>query len=114
MFLISELRRLGLEQHIQEGFIFNTNSKTLNKPINIVAKIPGSEDGKALILLSHYASVAIHSRGVSDDGTGLVSILESVRAYLASGAKPKNDIIILFSDAKEIGIDGAKLFVDEH
>src|SRR5690625_467806 len=113
-FLISELRKLGLEPHIQEGFSFNTNSKTLNKPINIVAKIPGSEDGKALILLSHYDSVAIHSPGVSDDGTGLVSILESVRAYLASGAKPKNDIIILFSDAEEIGLDGAKLFVDEH
>lgn len=113
-FLISELRKLGLEPHIQEGFSFNPNAKTLNKPINIAAKIPGSEDGKALVLLSHYDSAAIHSPGVSDDGVGLVSILESLRAYLASGAKPKNDVIILFTDAEEIGLDGAKLFVDEH
>jgi len=44
----------------------------------------------------------------------VVTILESVRAYLASRAQPKNDIIILFSDAEEIGLDGAKLFVNEH
>lgn len=113
-FLISELRKLGLEPHIQEGFSFNPKAKTLNKPSNIAAKIPGSEDGKALVLLSHYDSAAIHSYGVSDDGVGLVSILESVRAYLASGAKPKNDIILLFTDAEEIGLDGARLFVNEH
>lgn len=113
-FLIEELRKLGLEPHIQEGFSYNSKSKTLNKPINIAARLPGSEEGKALLLLSHYDSAAIHSYGASDDGVGLVSILESFRAYLASGSRPKNDIIILFTDAEEIGLDGAKLFMDEH
>lgn len=114
-FLIGELRKLGLEPHIQEGFSYSSTSKTLTKPTNIAAKFPGSEEGgKALLLLSHYDSVPIHSPGASDDGIGLVSILESFRAYLASGARPKNDIIILFTDAEEIGLDGAKLFMDEH
>lgn len=113
-FLISELRKLGMEPHIQEGFSLNPESKTLNKPINIAARIKGSEDGKALLLLSHYDSALVPSFGASDDGTGLVTILESVRAYLASGKQPKNDIIILFTDAEEIGLDGAKLFVNEH
>src|SRR5690554_7425776 len=113
-FLINELRKLGLDPHIQEGFSLNPISKTLNKPINIVARIEGSENGKALLLLSHYDSAATSSYGASDDGAGLVTILESVRAYLASGKRPKNDIIILFSDAEELGLDGAKLFVNEH
>lgn len=113
-FLISELRKLGLQPHIQEGFSLNPVSKTLNKPINIVARIEGTENGKALLLLSHYDSAAVSSYGASDAGSGLVTILESVRAFLASGQKPKNDIIILFSDAEEIGLDGAKLFVNEH
>lgn len=113
-FLISELGKLGLDPHIQEGFSVNPESKTLNKPINIVARIKGSEDGKALLLLSHYDSALVPSFGASDAGSGLVTILESVRAYLASMAQPKNDIIILFSDAEEIGLDGAKLFVNEH
>lgn len=112
--LISELRKLGLEPHIQKGFSLNPESKTLNKPINIVAKIKGSENGKALLLLTHYDSALIPSFGASDAGSGLVTILESVRAYLASREQPKNDIIILFSDAEEIGLDGAKLFVNEH
>ncbi len=113
-FLIAELRKLGLEPHVQEGFALNPKSKTLDKPINIVARLKGTEIGKALLLLSHYDSAAVPSFGASDDGTGLVTILESLRAYLASGKRPKNDIIILFSDAEEIGLDGAKLFVNEH
>lgn len=112
--LIRELQKLGLQPHIQEGFSLNPEAKSLSKPINILAKISGSEKGKALLLLSHYDSAAIYSHGVSDDGVGIVSILESLRAYLASGAKPKNDIIILFTDAEELGLDGAKLFVEEH
>ncbi len=113
-FLISELEKLGLEAHIQEGFSLNPESKTLNKPINIVVRIKGTEDGKALLLLSHYDSALVPSFGAADAGSGLVTILESVRAYLASRPQPKNDIIILFSDAEEIGLDGAKLFVNEH
>ena len=113
-FLIGELQKLGLEPHIQEGFSLNPRSKTLNKPINIVARMEGSEKGKALLLLSHYDSAPVPSYGASDAGSGLVAILESFRAYLASGARPKNDIIILFSDAEELGLDGAKLFVNEH
>jgi len=113
-FLVAELRKLGLEPHIQESFVFSPGSKSLNKPINVVARIEGSESGKALLLLSHYDSAAVPSFGASDNGSGLVTILESVRAYLASGKRPKNDIIILFSDAEEIGLDGAELFVNEH
>lgn len=113
-FLIGELRKLGLEPHIQEGFSLNPTSKTLNKPINIVGRIKGSGNGKALLLLSHYDSAPVPSLGASDNGVGLVTILESIRAFLASNPKPKNDIIILFSDAEELGLDGAKLFVNEH
>jgi hypothetical protein len=113
-FLISELRKLGLDPHIQKGFSLNPESKTLDKPINIVARIKGTGEGKALLLLSHYDSALVPSFGASDAGSGVVTILESVRAYLASREQPKNDIIILFSDAEEIGLDGAKLFVNQH
>ncbi len=113
-FLIGELRKLGLDPHIQRGFSLNPESKTLNRPINIVARLQGTEGGKALLLLSHYDSALVPSFGASDDGSGIVTILESMRAFLAGGKLPKNDIIILFTDAEEIGLDGAKLFVNEH
>src|SRR5690554_2522629 len=50
-FLISELRKLGLDPHLQKGFSLNPESKTLDKPINIIARIKGSGEGKALLLL---------------------------------------------------------------
>src|SRR5690554_755913 len=112
--LIAELSKLGLEPHVQEGFSFNERSKTLNKPVNIVARIKGSEENKSLLLLSHYDSAPVPSFGAADAASGIVTILESVRAYLSTGAQPKNDIIILFTDAEELGLDGAKLFVNEH
>src|SRR5690606_39231039 len=46
--------------------------------------------------------------------SGVATILEGVRAFLESGERPKNDIIILFSDAEELGLNGADLFVREH
>jgi len=114
-YLITQLELLGLQPHIQEGFTLNKNWGVLAKPKNIVARISGSEKGKALLLLAHYDS-APHSKshGASDAGSGVVAILEGVRAYLATGQVPKNDIIILFSDAEEIGLMGAKLFVENH
>jgi hypothetical protein len=114
-YLITQLELLGLDPHIQEGFTINKKWGVLAKPKNILASIPGKEQGKALMLLAHYDS-APHSKshGASDAGSGVVAILEGVRAYLASGETPKNDIIILFSDAEEIGLMGAKLFVEEH
>lgn len=113
-FLISELNKLGLEPHIQEGFNYNSQSKILTKPQNIIARIPGSEPGKAVLLLSHYDSAAVASFGAADDASGIVTILESVRAFLSSRKPPKNDIIILFSDSEELSLDGAQLFVEEH
>lgn len=114
-YLITQLELLGLQPHVQKGFTLNKNWGVLAKPKNIVARISGKEKGKALMLLAHYDS-APHSKsyGASDAGSGVVAILEGVRAYLASGQIPKNDIIILFSDAEEIGLMGAKLFVEKH
>lgn len=113
-YLIKELRNLGLETSLQEGFTM-TEKGTLVQSKNILARIKGSANTKALLLLSHYDS-APHSfsHGASDDASGVATILESVRAFLHTKTKHKNDIIILFSDAEELGLNGAALFVTQH
>jgi hypothetical protein len=113
-FLLKELQALGLKTEVQEGFALNENERKLNRPKNIIGVWKGSENGKALLLLSHYDSAKVPSFGASDAGSGLVTILESLRAYKASGKQPKNDIIVLFSDTEEISLGGAQLFVKEH
>ena len=113
-YLISQLEELGLETQVQEGFVINPKWKSLDKPKNIIAQIKGSENGKSLLLLSHYDSALTPSYGASDAGSGVVTILETLRAYKVSGKKPKNNIIVLFTDAEEVGLDGARLFVNNH
>ena len=113
-YLQKELQKLGLETKIQEGTTFS-DWGNLVKSKNIIARIKGSDNSKALLLLSHYDSAPhSYSHGASDNGTGVATILEGLRAYLYNKTPHKNDIIILFSDAEELGLNGAALFVTQH
>ncbi|WP_299884012.1 M28 family peptidase [uncultured Lacinutrix sp.] len=112
-YIISELKKLGLETQVQEGY---TMSKwgNITKPKNILARLKGTKSGKALMLLTHYDSNPHSSIGASDAGSGVVTILEGLRAFLADKKQHKNDIVILISDAEELGLNGADLFVNKH
>tara|TARA_R110000765_G_scaffold63633_3_gene123860 strand:+ start:2715 stop:4997 length:2283 start_codon:yes stop_codon:yes gene_type:complete len=112
-YITNELKNLGLETSLQEGYT-SGDWGNLSKAENILARIKGIESGKALLLLSHYDSSPHSSHGASDAGSGVATILESVRAFLKTNTIPKNDIIILISDAEELGLNGADLFVDKH
>ena len=112
-YIVSELEALGLETSIQEGYTAG-DWGNLSKAINILARIKGTEDGKALLLLSHYDSSPHSSLGASDAGSGVATILEGIRAFLSEKKQPKNDIIILITDAEELGLNGADLFVNKH
>lgn len=115
-YLILELEKLGLQPHVQQDF-----STTYNKglsiavPENIIAKIKGKNpDAPALMLLSHYDSGVHSSFGAADAASGVAAILVAVESYLASNIQPQQDIIILFSDTEEVGLNGANLFVEAH
>ena len=113
-YLVKELQNLGLDATFQEGFTM-TEKGTLVKSKNVLAKIKGASNTKALLLLSHYDSAPhSYSHGASDDASGVATILESVGAFLHTKTKHKNDIIILFSDAEELGLNGSALFVTQH
>lgn len=113
-YLQKELNKLGLETTIQEGYTLS-DWGNLVKSKNILARIKGTSSSKALLLLTHYDSAPhSYSPGASDAGSGIATILESVRAFLYNKTPHKNDIIILFSDAEELGLNGAALFVTKH
>ena len=113
-YLTSQLEKLGLDFQIQSD-----SGKArwyLNKKIeviNIVSRIKGTGQGKALLILAHYDSEK-SSYGAADDASGIATILEAIRAYLSTGKKSKNDIIIHFTDGEEQGMLGSKLFANEH
>lgn len=112
-YIIGQLEELGLAVQVQEGYTL-PDWGNMSKPKNILARIKGSDNTKALLLLTHYDSSPHSSLGASDAGSGVVTIIEGLRAFLAADKTPKNDIIILISDSEELGLNGADLFVNQH
>ena len=113
-YIVKQLHELGLTTEIQQQVTLSKNFRVGATTQNIIAKISGADSSKALLLLTHYDSAVHSALGASDAGSGVVTILESLRAFLAKNKQPKNDIIILISDAEEIGLLGANAFVNHH
>ncbi len=113
-YLQAELEKLGLEVETFEHLATARNRLVAANTKNLVARIKGSTDNKALALMSHYDSRSHASLGASDAGSGIVTILEGVRTFLANGKQPENDIVIVITDAEEQGLLGANAFVKYH
>jgi hypothetical protein len=113
-YIVAELQKMGFETEIQTQTAINKKWFAATTAENIIAKLKGSGSEKALLLLTHYDSNPHSSLGASDAGSGVVTILEGLRAFLAKNEMPKNDLIILISDAEELGLLGAQAFVDQH
>lgn len=114
-YIVEELEKLGLNVEIQDTLVKRVgrdNSIRLARVKNIIGHLKGSDNSKAVMLMAHHDSQP-NTPGAADDGSGVVSILESIRAIKASG-DIKNDLVALISDAEEIGLMGAKAFVDYH
>ena len=113
-YLVKTLTDLGLQPEVQETVVVRkTQSGAAAGSVkNIVAQLKGTERGRAILLVAHYDSVA-NSYGASDDGSGVATILETMRA-LTAGPALKNDVIVLLSDGEESGMLGARGFVNEH
>lgn len=113
-YIVSELQEMGIDVQTQQAYALNKYG-VLSAPQNIIAKIPGTNpQKKALMLMSHYDNAVHSSFGASDAGSGVATVLEGIRVFLERNISHENDIIILFTDAEEIGLLGAELFVKEH
>ena len=78
---------------------------------NVIARSGPVDRGDALLLMAHYDSVW-GSPAAADDGAGVAAILEIVRALQT--AEKQRGLIVLFTDAEELGLDGAEAFFDRN
>ncbi len=116
-YILKQFRAMGLESQVQTATVVRVDPKwrppspaaTVN---NVVAKLKGTRNTKAVMLVAHYDSVPT-GPGASDDGAGVAAVLETARA-LKAGVPLGNDLIFLITDGEELGLLGAKAFVDEH
>lgn len=110
--LVQQLSALGFEVEVQSTTGVLSRYQVAGRVNNIVGRLQGKDTSGAILLMAHYDSVP-QGPGAGDNGAGVVTILESLRALQAD--RPlKNDLIVLFTDAEEYGILGAQAFIQQH
>lgn len=115
-YLQDQLRQLGVEPRLQEITLLASSPYRLpmaGQVRNVLARLPGSNPGgPAILVAAHYDSVQM-APGAADDLAGVAAMLETLRA-VQSGDPLSHDVIFLFSDGEEVGLLGARAFVDHH
>ena len=91
----------------------------------IVVDVPGKSE-RTMALMAHYDSATDSdgdrarfttsgdSYGAADDGYGVATIVETLRALKAEGRQPENSLKIVITDAEEIGLIGARNEMRHH
>jgi len=122
-YLLKRLDDLGLEPSVSSSELGERSLARLNKwsgeskpsqtLYNVIGVLPGQDRTKpALLLMAHHDTVW-GSPGAADDTIGIASIFEIIRAVKESG-EVKRDVIVLLTDAEELGLVGARHFFKNH
>ena len=114
-YIASRLDELEIVYEIQntEIAVLRGSSVIATSVQNIIARIPGTGTGPAILLDAHYDTRAM-TPGASDCSSCVATLLETARALLES-APLSNEVILLFTDNEEYGAGlGAEAFVVEY
>ena len=117
--LLMRMGALGMEVQTEATLLPQDGLKRLNRwsgrsdtavtMTNMIGILPGRDRSlPAVMIMSHHDTVW-GSPGAADDTTGVAASLEVVRAIKAKG-QPERDLIVLVTDAEELGLMGAKHF----
>jgi|GEM_PF-688268 len=116
-YILSEFEKLQIQTEVFVGITdrnYNNRYIKLARTENIIATIKGTDTGnlnrKAVLIAGHYDSV-LSAPGAADDVHAVACMLET--AKLLKQKPHKNDIIFLITDGEEMGLFGAKSFVEQ-
>lgn len=110
--LIQYFRKIGYNPEVQEVLVSSRTTHTCAVVRNIIARTQGVHDDRGILVTAHYDSVPCGPGGM-DDGVGVAAVLELARV-LREGSPPDCSIMFLLSDGEELGLLGAKAFVEQH
>src|SRR3954469_6221843 len=108
--ILAELRSVGLTPEVQES-VGCSPAGICARVSNVLARLPGREPGKSVLLLAHYDSVAA-GPGVSDDLAGVAAVLEAAGAPKAA-PPPRHGVLFLLDEGEEPGLLGARAFAEQ-
>ena len=108
--LVAAFRQLGFTTRVQSCVAHQEHGRgrlVLGSMDNIIAERPGSAPTGTLLLTAHYDSHGT-GPGAADDAAGVAALLEAARALAPS----RNTLRILITDGEEVGLLGARGYVD--
>ncbi len=106
-YLVDELGQMGFAVRIQEAEAVNEEIGLTTRVANVIAIREGPRQD-AIGLVAHYDSVP-EADGAVDDAIGVATCLEAARALLRE--RLNHTLIVLFTDAEELGLMGARAAV---
>lgn len=110
--LIAELRALGLNPRVTDDFACNgferSRAVSCARVRNVIATL-GPAQGPHLLLSAHYDGTFV-GPGAADAGIGVATLLEI--AHHLRGQRLAQPVTLLFNEGEEMGLIGARAFVE--
>jgi carboxypeptidase Q len=81
---------------------------------NTVAEIPGTDKKGEVVMLGAHLDSWHTGTGATDNGAGVVAMMEAVRILKSLGVAPKRTIRIALWSGEEQGLLGSRAYVEQH
>ncbi len=91
---------------------WDTDIRSPGQSGNVVARIPGRDSSRAVILSAHLDSP--NSPGALDNGSGTVALLEVARVLEVARIRPEVDVYLVWFGCHERGMHGSPHFAATH
>jgi hypothetical protein len=97
-----------------EADIKNTFTRDTVQAYNTVGEIRGSERPNEIVILGAHLDSWDLATGATDNGAGVIAVLEAARILKATGVRPKRTIRFVLFSGEEEGLFGSQEYVFAH
>lgn len=112
-FMLERFNKLGLQAY-GDSYIHTFAVRDSMIGQNLIGYIPGKSTEKAIVISGHYDHIGIRNGqinyGADDNASGAVALLALAEYF--SKNKPEHTLIFASFDAEEMGLRGARAFVE--
>ncbi|WP_299759322.1 M20/M25/M40 family metallo-hydrolase [uncultured Pontibacter sp.] len=115
-YILKRFDEIGLKPFngsFKHHFEIDSKRAQVEQATNLVGYIPG-KSGKAIVVTAHYDHVGQHDgkifNGADDNASGVGALLAAAAHFVKH--PPKHTIIFAAWDGEELGLQGAKAFLD--
>ncbi len=115
-YIINRFKEIGLKSFgsdFKQQFKFENKEVTVEKAINIVGYLPGKSE-KVIVITAHYDHIGAYKgkifNGADDNASGVGGLMAAATYFKKN--PPRHTIIFAALDGEELGLQGAKAFLE--